>query len=220
MLWDNRALKGNIVETGLYTLTCKFESQLYNYSCHITGVYGPNFYIKRRSVWEELGAIRGIIKGPWAVCGDFNVVRFISERRNCERRTRVMKESSDVIEDLNLVNLQLEDNNYMWFKGDNLEATSRIDGILISEKWDDNFNNIRQSVLQRLISDHSPVALQGDVWNKKKKHFKFENWWLGIDGIEGFTDRINSWWHSFNFSGRRDFILVLKLKALKTKLKD
>ncbi|WMV46346.1 hypothetical protein MTR67_039731 [Solanum verrucosum] len=112
-----RAWKGDIVETDMYTLTCKFESQLYNYSCHITGVYAPNCYIERRSVWVELGAIRGIIEGPWAVCGDFNVVRFISEKRNCERRTRGMKEFSDVIEDLKLVDLQLEDNNYTWFKG-------------------------------------------------------------------------------------------------------
>lgn len=62
MLWDNRAWKGDIVETGMYTLTCKFWSQLYNYSCHITGVYAPYYYIDRRSVWQELGAIRAIIK--------------------------------------------------------------------------------------------------------------------------------------------------------------
>ncbi|KAG5586475.1 hypothetical protein H5410_046909 [Solanum commersonii] len=159
MLWDNRVWKGDIVET------------------------------ERRSVWEEMGAIRGIIEGPWVVCGDFNVVRFILEKRNCVRRTRGMKEFSDVIDDLKLLDLQLEDNNYPWFKGDNLEAASRIDRILILEEWDESFNNIKQNALQRLVSDHSPVALQGGVWNKKKNHFKFENWWLGT---EGFTDRISS----------------------------
>ncbi|WMV42289.1 hypothetical protein MTR67_035674 [Solanum verrucosum] len=44
--------------------------------------------------------------------------------------------------------------------------------------------------------------------------------WKGDIVETGFTDRISSWWHSFNFSGRPDFILASKLKALKTKLKD
>lgn len=66
-----------------------------------------------------------------------------------------MKEFSDVIEDLNLIDLQLEDNNYTWFKRDNLEAALRIDRILVLEEWDDNFNNTRPNALQR--SDQATI---------------------------------------------------------------
>ncbi|XP_060202490.1 uncharacterized protein LOC132630925 [Lycium barbarum] len=71
-----------------------------------------------------------------------------------------MKEFSDFIEDMNLIDLQLQDATYTWFKGYNQEIASRIDRILISEEFDDSFSNLKQFPLQRLISDHIPVALQ------------------------------------------------------------
>ncbi|XP_060210641.1 uncharacterized protein LOC132637591 [Lycium barbarum] len=197
MMWDCRSWKGEVLEIGSYTLTCKFEAQLQNFSCHITGVYAPNNYIERRTVWEEVGAVRELMEGPWAVCGDFNVARFISEKRNFRRRRRSMVEFSDFIEDMNLIDLQLEDGNYTWFKGDNQDRASRIDRFLISEEWDDSFSNIKQIPLQRLASDHIPLALEGGTWNRSKNYFKFENWWLGTTG---FNDRVQEWWSSFSLN--------------------
>lgn len=71
--------------------------------------------------------------------------------------------------------------------------------------------------IMRLISDHVPIALHCDPWDQNKSYFKFENWWLNT---EGFTDRISSWWYSFTFHGKPDYILACKLKALKEKLKE
>lgn len=102
------------------------------------------------------------------------MVRFISEKRNCLRRSRGMREFPDVIEDLKLIDIQREDNKFTWFKGDNQNIASRIDRILFSEEWDESVNNLKQMSLQRLGSHHSPIALQG-VWNKNKNYFKFEN---------------------------------------------
>lgn len=61
MMWDNRAWKGEVLEIGAYTLTCKFEAQFQSFSCHLTGVYAPNYYIERRKVWEEIGDVRGLM---------------------------------------------------------------------------------------------------------------------------------------------------------------
>uniref|UniRef100_A0A0V0IEM2 Putative ovule protein n=1 Tax=Solanum chacoense TaxID=4108 RepID=A0A0V0IEM2_SOLCH len=83
-----------------------------------------------------------------------------------------MREFSDFIEDLKLLDIQLEDGQYTWFKRDNQDIASRIDRILISKEWDENFNNIKQIALQRLGSDHTPIALLG-VWNQNKSYFKF-----------------------------------------------
>lgn len=68
LLWDSRVWKSEILETGACTLTCKFEAQLHSYSCHITGVYSPNSYTEGRLVWEEIGDVRGLMEGHWAVC--------------------------------------------------------------------------------------------------------------------------------------------------------
>ncbi|KAG5576279.1 hypothetical protein H5410_056413 [Solanum commersonii] len=185
MLWDSRIWKGKVLEIGTNTVTCKFESQVQDFSCHITGVYAPNCYVERRLVWEEIGSIRGLIEGPWA--------------------------------DLNLVDLQLENAKFTWFKGDNHQIASRIDRVLVSQEWDDAFSNLKQYTMQRILSDHSPITLQGGSWKKSKNYFKFENWWLGT---EGFIDRVRTWWNSFDYTGRPDYILASKLKALKHKLKE
>ncbi|CAN4128235.1 unnamed protein product [Withania somnifera] len=126
-------------------------------------------------------------------------------------------EFSDFIEDMCLIDLQLEDAKYTLFKGDNHEAASRIDRILISDEWDECFNNLKQMPLQRITSDHSPIVIQGGSWNRKNRYFKCENWWLNI---VSFTNIVKGWWNGFNFSGRPHYILACKMKALKSKLKE
>ena len=45
-----------------------------------------------------------------------------------------------------------------------------------------------------------------------KSPFRFENIWLKIDG---FKDKVHSWWNRYPFSGTPSFVLAKKLKALK-----
>lgn len=46
----------------------------------ITFVYGLNTSVERRSLWEDLVKISGLIGDvPWTVCGDFNVFLHLEE---------------------------------------------------------------------------------------------------------------------------------------------
>ncbi|WMV37016.1 hypothetical protein MTR67_030401 [Solanum verrucosum] len=128
-----------------------------------------------------------------------------------------MREFSDFIEDMGLIDLQMENATFTWYKGDNHEVASRIDRILFSKEWEESFNDLKVIPLQRIISDHVPLALQGGTWNKNKRYFKFENWWLDT---EGFTDRVKDWWNKLNFGGRPDYVLACKMISLKNKLKE
>ncbi|KAG5622043.1 hypothetical protein H5410_007261 [Solanum commersonii] len=65
---------------------------------------------------------------------------------------------------MELVDTQWENGSFTWFKGDNKEASSRIDRFLLSSEWDGSFSNIKQVPLQRLVSDHVPIALQFGSW--------------------------------------------------------
>lgn len=118
---------------------------------------------------------------------------------------------------MELVDLQLIGGVYTWTCGDNHEISSRIDRFLVSAEWNDCFTNIKQEILPKICSDHTPLVLQCGKWEQKKSYFKFENWWLET---EGFTDRVRNWWTSFIFEGRPDYILACKLKALKGRLKE
>lgn len=68
---------------------------------------------------------------------------------------------------MDLLDLQLGGGVFTWFIGDKNNAASRIDRILISKEWDDSFSTIKQVVLQRLCSDHNPIALQCRVWGSQ-----------------------------------------------------
>ncbi|WMV47077.1 hypothetical protein MTR67_040462 [Solanum verrucosum] len=88
---------------------------------------------------------------------------------------------------------------------------------MYSFPWDEMFTQIRQSTLPSLGSDHNPIALSCGDDVLKKSYFKFEKWWLNV---EGFRDKVKEWWGSFNVTGSPDFILASKLSFLKKKLKE
>jgi len=124
---------------------------------------------------------------------------------------------SDFIEDMSLSDLQLAGGSYTWRKVDKHDIVSRLDRFLVSNEWNGGFKNIKQPILQKVTSDHSPILLQCGNWEPVRSYFKFKNWWLNI---EGFSDKIMSWWNSLGFFWKPVYILAYKFKALKGKLKE
>lgn len=49
-----------------------------------------------------------------------------------------------------------------------------------------------------------------------KGPFHFEHMWPKVDG---FVEKVRGWWQSYEFSGSPNFVLNMKLKALKNDLK-
>ena len=123
------------MEIGSYTLTCSFKSKVIDFAWHMTGVYAPTCNMERQKVWWEIGAVRSLFTGPWIVGGDFNIVRYASEKKNCSRTSVHMNEFSDVIEEMELIDPQLEGGEYTWARGSSTEAVSRINRILYSTEW-------------------------------------------------------------------------------------
>ncbi|WMV14273.1 hypothetical protein MTR67_007658 [Solanum verrucosum] len=166
---------------------------------------------------KELLVLKNSLNGPWIVCGDFNITRYPSERTNCHRLSGAMEEFSSCIEELQLVDPPLLGGSFTWRRGEDHSCASRIDRISHCAEWGDNFTHIKQSCLPKMASDHNPIILSygGEEW--KKSYFKFEIWWLEV---EGFKDRVKEWWASFQVNGRPGYILAEKLKTLKVKLKE
>ena len=64
--------------------------------------------------------------------GDFNIIRYPSERVGCESFSPAMFAFSDFIESNSLVDLPLEGASFTWFRDFGLPSMSRIDRTLAS----------------------------------------------------------------------------------------
>uniref|UniRef100_A0A2N9H3D8 Reverse transcriptase domain-containing protein n=1 Tax=Fagus sylvatica TaxID=28930 RepID=A0A2N9H3D8_FAGSY len=217
LLWDKRVVERIDSIVGRFSVSCQWKSLVDGFEWVGTGVYGPNRDDSRSELWAELSEIRHQWSQPWCIFGDFNVVRFPSERRGCVRVTPAMVEFSDFIEGSNLIDLPLNGGLYSWCNGSTNPSMSRIDRVLVSTDWEEHYPDVVQKLMPKPISDHNPVLLEAGGMARGKSSFKFENMWLQAPD---FVDKVKEWWSGYSYSGTPSFVLAQKLKALKGDLKE
>lgn len=77
---------------------------------------------------------------------------------------KAMTDFSESIVEMDLMDLELKGGKYTWEKGERQDIATRLDRFLISEDLDRCFRNIKQSIMQSVTSDHSPIMLQCGDW--------------------------------------------------------
>ncbi len=137
----------------------------------------------RGAFWDELETIRKTWNDPWCVMGDFNMVCFLSERLGCNSFSPSMLAFFDFIESSYLVDLLLERGPYTLGKGSDPPSLSRIDRVLVSLDWEEQFPDVMQNLLPCPISDHHPILVEAGGMLRGKSSIKFENMWLKQDGL-------------------------------------
>ena len=93
-------------------------------------VYDPNANSVRKHMWDELVGIQQYWNVPWCCIGDFNIVRFPSERSSGSHLTLAMEKFYEFIEGHNLIDLLLEGGSYTWSSGTDHPSMSRL-----TEHW-------------------------------------------------------------------------------------
>lgn len=181
----------------------------------------------RRNLWTCGGGVKGDFLGGvrrWngevghtlGARGDFNTIRFPEERIGCRGESRVMEEFSEFIDNHCLIDLPLTGAPFTWSRSEDSSSRSRLDRFLVSTSWEELAPNVIQAPLPRLLSDHSPIMLDGSRGRQTRCPFRFENMWLRVND---FRDRVVDWWSSYEVEGRPSFRLAKKLKLLKKDIK-
>ena len=117
MTWDRRALEKLEVMGGHFSVSVRWQGVGDGFTWACFGVYGSNNNNLRGQMWDELIGIQQLWAVPWCYIGDFNIVRFPSELLGGSRLTTAMKNFSEFIEELNLIDLPLEGGSYTWSSG-------------------------------------------------------------------------------------------------------
>ena len=216
IMWDKRVIEVQEWVKGQFSISCRFRNVLDHFEWAFSGVYGPNVDAERGILWEELARVRSWWGVPWCIGGDFNVVRFPSEKLGEGRFTGAMRNFSNFISEMELVDLPLLEGQFTWSNNQDPPSKSRIDRFLISADWEDHFLHLTQKASTRMMSDHCPIILDSGSFTRGKSYFKFENMWLQH---EEFSEKVKGWWGSYEYHGSPSFVLASKLKALKGDIK-
>ncbi|GAU44755.1 hypothetical protein TSUD_246480 [Trifolium subterraneum] len=152
------------------------------------------------------------------VCGDFNAVKHVDERRS----SRAGPNSLDhipfnrFIDDNNLIDLPLCGRKFTWFKGDGL-TMSRLDRFLLSEEWCLAWPNCQQVARLRGLSDHCSLVLSANEEDWGPRPSRMLKCWRDVPGYNLF---VKDKWTSFQVDGWGGYVLKEKFKMIKAALKD
>ena len=144
LVWDKRFFEKMDVIVGQFSVSLLLRGVVDDFVWACIGVYGPNDDGQRSCLWEELLWVWARWPMAWCLVGDFNIIRYPSERLGCESFNPAMFAFLDFIESNSLVDLPLEGASFTWFRDSGIPSMLRIDRALVSLDWEELFGNIFQ----------------------------------------------------------------------------
>jgi hypothetical protein len=157
----------------------------------ITVVYGPHSTADKLEFLNELRERRSLCPGAWMIIGDFNMILRASEKNN-ENLDRNMKARfRTFVENHELRDLYMHGRLFTWSNERQTPTMSKLDRALVSIDWQIMYPDSLLQALSSSISDHTPLHLSLNACHRTKKRFKFEMFWLKLDG---FDDVVKEGW--------------------------
>ncbi|KAL7246796.1 hypothetical protein ACSBR2_001828 [Camellia fascicularis] len=184
-------------------------------------MYAENNHVLRLPLFCELQMIANTHAGsPIMFLGDFNAVRFYYDKMGGKDGWNKKKEVfNSMILDSELEDLSYKGCQFTWSnkRGDGEFITSKIDRVLVNEKWLTVNPNSFAHFLPSGVSDHSPTVVSFcPVVAKSRKPFKFFDFWADHND---FLPRVFDVWRKY-IRGSPMFRVCQKLQTLKPILKD
>ena len=143
-------------------------------------MYGAAQEEKKDSFLCELAFFCSRNKDPVIIGGDFNIIRFPSEKKN--KPMTVGRHSNNfnaIISAYELIDIRLTNGKFTWSNNQSNPILEKLDRILVSKDWEDLFPRVTTYRLPREVSDHNPIILCTDLATPLKHlSFKFELSWL------------------------------------------
>jgi exonuclease III len=177
-------------------------------------VYGPQDDADKIAFLQELRDVRAACTGPWLLCGDFNLIYQDEDKNNGNLNRRMMGRFRRLLNDLVLKEIYLSGRRFTWSNERSPPTLSHIDRFLCTTDWEDLHGECHLRCLASVVSDHSPLLLDCNPSPATHRRFRFEEFWLRMDG---FQDTVAGAWASVTDDDpfRR---LVLRLQATARRL--
>jgi hypothetical protein len=152
-------------------------------------VYCAAQLVDKNDFLTELGMVCSDQKLPLLIGGDFNILRFSSEKNKGMRNNRWSDMFNAIINTYALREIQMSGGQYTWSNNQSVPTLEKLDRFLMSDTWESLFPLTTVHKLNREVSDHNPLILDTMENKPKKKNvFRFGKSWINE---EGFLERVD-----------------------------
>lgn len=122
----------------------------------LSNVYGPHDQNDRRTFFVQLNLLCRNYQGPWVLMGDFNAIRFVTDRK--ERTSNVA--ASNLFNFVNssaFLELNLAYRKFTWSNLRENASMAKLGRCFVSLNWHNHYVLYTQA---HYISDNFPFMLQ------------------------------------------------------------
>ena len=154
-------------------------------------IYGAAQEENKREFLTELANFCGKNKDPIILGGDFNIIRYSSEK-NKGGLHKSPGLFNSIIDTFELIDVHMSGGRYTWSNNQTPPTLEKLDIFLISKDWEDLFPTVSVSKLPREISDHNPLILSTSVNQPMRSlTFRYELSWAKHPD---FLDKVKEVW--------------------------
>ncbi|XP_068475131.1 uncharacterized protein [Phaseolus vulgaris] len=218
-MWHKDAFTYESHEMGKWFIAVVGQHVKSSYRCVVVNVYSTCSLREKIDLWGNLSALKMASSDPvWCFCGDFNAIRKRGERKGTSVRdnhTSEMGRFNNFIVTNMLIELPIVGKKYTWFSS-NGKAMSRLDRVLVSEEWLQEWPMGKQYVQRIEVSDHCAIMVKSLDKDWGPKPFRTIDAWFME---RGFLMMVKDRWTSYPAQGNAFTVLKEKLKRFKEDLK-
>jgi exonuclease III len=182
----------------------------------IVVVYAPHDARDKQMLWDYLTHVTNQWDGEVVMMGDFNEVRYRSDRFGSIFNVHGADVFNSFITNAGLEEVHLGGSAYTWCHK-SATKMSKLDRFLVSENLLNTCPNINAFTLGRYLSDHRPILLRETLYDYGPIPFRFYHYWLEANGFDKFV--IDSWNEAPEDDNNPIRKFLYKLKFLKLNIR-
>lgn len=176
-----------------HTITVMLKQNRTGQVIVVSNVYGPSDDAHKPQFILELRSLANLIFDPWLIAGDFNLVRWLTDRSTSLSSFRLMQLFNEFITAAGLIDTPLRNRSFTWSSKRPSPIFSKLDRVFTSTHWVLKYPIITLEALGVLVSDHAPIILTCKGLAQQKKQFRLECFWFNYEVPKEIVHRL---WNS------------------------
>ncbi|GKC02093.1 RNA-directed DNA polymerase, eukaryota [Tanacetum coccineum] len=214
-VWDPNAFRKNSVTLSDYFILVRGVWEQNGMDLLIVVVYAPHDAKEKIMLWDYLASEINRWRGKVVVMGDFNEVRFRSDRFGSIFNAQGANVFNSFISNAGLVEVELGGCSFTWCHK-TAKKMSKLDRFLVSDNLLHTYPHLSAISLERFLSDHRPILLREHHLDYGPTPFRFFHYWCEIDGFKNLVE--DAWKDSPNNRKNVKSKLITDLESVEAEI--